>query len=162
MGIEPTTPCLQSRCSSQLSYVPRLGIPRTEPEHDTSQVGRAVHPLASDFEADAAIEAERVHVVGLDAEAEDFHPVAAIGGSSRRGELGRAHPSVGVPHRELIDPPDTSGECPTHRHTSNRARPLVASGQHCEFRDERRVVEKERPPLVDGRSVWPTTSVHIG
>ena len=22
MGIEPTTPCLQSRCSSQLSYVP--------------------------------------------------------------------------------------------------------------------------------------------
>ena len=23
MGLEPTTPCLQSRCSSQLSYVPR-------------------------------------------------------------------------------------------------------------------------------------------
>ena len=23
MGFEPTTPCLQSRCSSQLSYVPR-------------------------------------------------------------------------------------------------------------------------------------------
>jgi hypothetical protein len=22
MGFEPTTPCLQSRCSSQLSYVP--------------------------------------------------------------------------------------------------------------------------------------------
>jgi hypothetical protein len=22
MGLEPTTPCLQSRCSSQLSYVP--------------------------------------------------------------------------------------------------------------------------------------------
>jgi hypothetical protein len=25
MGLEPTTPCLQSRCSSQLSYVPELG-----------------------------------------------------------------------------------------------------------------------------------------
>ena len=25
MGLEPTTPCLQSRCSSQLSYVPRAG-----------------------------------------------------------------------------------------------------------------------------------------
>ena len=25
MGIEPTTPCLQSRCSSQLSYVPVRG-----------------------------------------------------------------------------------------------------------------------------------------
>ena len=24
MGIEPTTPCLQSRCSSQLSYVPEV------------------------------------------------------------------------------------------------------------------------------------------
>ena len=24
MGLEPTTPCLQSRCSSQLSYVPGL------------------------------------------------------------------------------------------------------------------------------------------
>jgi hypothetical protein len=23
MGLEPTTPCLQSRCSSQLSYVPK-------------------------------------------------------------------------------------------------------------------------------------------
>jgi hypothetical protein len=26
MGLEPTTPCLQSRCSSQLSYVPE-GLP---------------------------------------------------------------------------------------------------------------------------------------
>ena len=25
MGLEPTTPCLQSRCSSQLSYVPERG-----------------------------------------------------------------------------------------------------------------------------------------
>src|SRR5437762_707700 len=25
MGLEPTTPCLQSRCSSQLSYVPEFG-----------------------------------------------------------------------------------------------------------------------------------------
>jgi hypothetical protein len=24
MGLEPTTSCLQSRCSSQLSYVPRF------------------------------------------------------------------------------------------------------------------------------------------
>ena len=24
MGLEPTTPCLQSRCSSQLSYVPEV------------------------------------------------------------------------------------------------------------------------------------------
>ena len=24
VGVEPTTPCLQSRCSSQLSYTPRL------------------------------------------------------------------------------------------------------------------------------------------
>ena len=28
MGLEPTTPCLQSRCSSQLSYVPVMGPPR--------------------------------------------------------------------------------------------------------------------------------------
>ena len=25
MGIEPTTPCLQSRCSSHLSYTPKSG-----------------------------------------------------------------------------------------------------------------------------------------
>ena len=25
MGLEPTTSCLQSRCSSQLSYAPELG-----------------------------------------------------------------------------------------------------------------------------------------
>ena len=30
MGLEPTTPCLQSRCSSQLSYVPE-GPPHTSP-----------------------------------------------------------------------------------------------------------------------------------
>ena len=24
VGVEPTTPCLQSRCSSQLSYTPRI------------------------------------------------------------------------------------------------------------------------------------------
>ncbi len=29
MGIEPTTPCLQSRCSSQLSYSPEAGEGRT-------------------------------------------------------------------------------------------------------------------------------------
>ena len=29
MGLEPTTPCLQSRCSSQLSYVPWPGDKRT-------------------------------------------------------------------------------------------------------------------------------------
>ena len=29
MGLEPTTPCLQSRCSSQLSYVPWLVLRRT-------------------------------------------------------------------------------------------------------------------------------------
>ena len=28
MGLEPTTPCLQSRCSSQLSYVPEWGVVR--------------------------------------------------------------------------------------------------------------------------------------
>ena len=28
MGIEPTTPCLQSRCSSQLSYVPEASLRR--------------------------------------------------------------------------------------------------------------------------------------
>ncbi len=28
MGLEPTTPCLQSRCSSQLSYVPEMGCPK--------------------------------------------------------------------------------------------------------------------------------------
>ena len=28
MGLEPTTPCLQSRCSSQLSYVPEWGLLR--------------------------------------------------------------------------------------------------------------------------------------
>ena len=27
VGVEPTTPCLQSRCSSQLSYTPMLGSP---------------------------------------------------------------------------------------------------------------------------------------
>jgi hypothetical protein len=26
MGLEPTTPCLQSRCSSQLSYVPWTAV----------------------------------------------------------------------------------------------------------------------------------------
>ena len=29
MGFEPTTPCLQSRCSSQLSYVPEVVGQRT-------------------------------------------------------------------------------------------------------------------------------------
>ena len=27
VGVEPTTPCLQSRCSSQLSYTPMLVVP---------------------------------------------------------------------------------------------------------------------------------------
>ena len=27
VGVEPTTPCLQSRCSSQLSYTPKLCSP---------------------------------------------------------------------------------------------------------------------------------------
>ena len=30
VGVEPTTPCLQSRCSSQLSYTPESGC-----EYDT-------------------------------------------------------------------------------------------------------------------------------
>ena len=30
MGIEPTTPCLQSRCSSQLSYSPVTDLRRRE------------------------------------------------------------------------------------------------------------------------------------
>jgi hypothetical protein len=34
MGLEPTTPCLQSRCSSQLSYVPVFG--HTTSAHGTS------------------------------------------------------------------------------------------------------------------------------
>jgi hypothetical protein len=46
MGLEPTTPCLQSRCSSQLSYVPlRSSMPRSreEPggELDVNDVGGA-------------------------------------------------------------------------------------------------------------------------
>ena len=33
-GLEPPTPCVQSRCSSQLSYVPRPVAPgRTLPEY---------------------------------------------------------------------------------------------------------------------------------
>ena len=77
MGIEPTTPCLQSRCSSQLSYVPVLGIPRMEPDHDTGldarhgrpiSLRRAVHPLASDVEPDTAVEPERRGILRLDVE----------------------------------------------------------------------------------------------
>jgi nitroreductase len=35
MGIEPTTPCLQSRCSSQLSYVPGKGSLFCQPERQS-------------------------------------------------------------------------------------------------------------------------------
>ncbi len=45
MGLEPTTPCLQSRCSSQLSYVPdsmgRKSLPGLEP----SQPGTPSAPI---------------------------------------------------------------------------------------------------------------------
>ena len=37
MGLEPTTPCLQSRCSSQLSYVP---WPATRPNRALAAVSR--------------------------------------------------------------------------------------------------------------------------
>ena len=55
MGLEPTTPCLQSRCSSQLSYIP-LGRSETvdgcawwdwpvcgwsPPSHPSSRIGEA-------------------------------------------------------------------------------------------------------------------------
>jgi hypothetical protein len=37
MGLEPTTPCLQSRCSSQLSYVPLPGGQRTGPAEQAAK-----------------------------------------------------------------------------------------------------------------------------
>jgi hypothetical protein len=35
MGLEPTTPCLQSRCSSQLSYVPERQEATRPPGNDS-------------------------------------------------------------------------------------------------------------------------------
>ena len=37
MGLEPTTPCLQSRCSSQLSYVPLRAGSCGEPSCDATR-----------------------------------------------------------------------------------------------------------------------------
>ncbi len=38
-GLEPWTPCLQSRCSSQLSYIPKLLVLRLRSESFDSQIG---------------------------------------------------------------------------------------------------------------------------
>jgi hypothetical protein len=56
MGLEPTTPCLQSRCSSQLSYIP-LRIHRA----GSSQEGRSAVSLpATDRPAAAPIGDTRI------------------------------------------------------------------------------------------------------
>jgi hypothetical protein len=42
MGLEPTTPCLQSRCSSQLSYVPGIVLrPANDPQNPAHHDGTA-------------------------------------------------------------------------------------------------------------------------
>jgi hypothetical protein len=42
MGLEPTTPCLQSRCSSQLSYVPGIVLrPANDPQNLVHHDGTA-------------------------------------------------------------------------------------------------------------------------
>ena len=42
MGLEPTTPCLQSRCSSQLSYVPGIVLrPANDPQNPVHHDGTA-------------------------------------------------------------------------------------------------------------------------
>ena len=50
MGLEPTTPCLQSRCSSQLSYAPggllSVGASERGEEVDAVAVGVAEHGVA--------------------------------------------------------------------------------------------------------------------
>ena len=76
MGIEPTTPCLQSRCSSQLSYVPEGMSPdgnrhTIPPRRPVRSRPLAVHPLSRDVQTDTAIEAEGIGVLGLDTEADD-------------------------------------------------------------------------------------------
>ena len=40
VGVEPTTPCLQSRCSSQLSYTPMI--------LKNLVLGRGIEPLLQD------------------------------------------------------------------------------------------------------------------
>jgi hypothetical protein len=44
MGLEPTTPCLQSRCSSQLSYSPE----RERPGYVTASTIGTVTPFAGE------------------------------------------------------------------------------------------------------------------
>ena len=50
VGVEPTTPCLQSRCSSQLSYTPVFE--RTFSKKAVSRLllvlGRGIEPLLQD------------------------------------------------------------------------------------------------------------------
>ena len=54
MGLEPTTPCLQSRCSSQLSYVPEGTIVPTGGDGIRATC-RAVDRVGVDVDGDAAV-----------------------------------------------------------------------------------------------------------
>ena len=82
MGIEPTTPCLQSRCSSQLSYVPEgMSLKRDwytiPPAQRVRSSTLAVNPLTSNIHADAAIQPEGIRILGFDAEADHARLLAA-------------------------------------------------------------------------------------
>ena len=74
MGLEPTTPCLQSRCSSQLSYVPeaftvvRLHLPFSPNRSPHRQRCDSVVPIATQPEAPLICGRPRHHHLPRDTE----------------------------------------------------------------------------------------------
>src|SRR3954454_4761308 len=65
MGLEPTTPCLQSRCSSQLSYVPEeaisVAVPSTGSARSSTTRRGAVGTVDASLEPRATPGRPRMH-----------------------------------------------------------------------------------------------------
>src|SRR5207247_2264313 len=99
MGLEPTTPCLQSRCSSQLSYVPVCSQHATEPaSHPLVKTLSATTPAAaagSPHEERGDRAGSRQHEAGHVDDRADLH---AVGSDDRdRDRAATAHAASAAP-----------------------------------------------------------------
>ena len=111
---------------------------------------RTVDPLANDLEADAAIQAQRIGVLGLDAEADQLRLLLAEA-SARFDQGGPAETDVASRRRntELRYPTDVAAEHPPEGAPCDRAVAVVAAHDHHEVGIEPRADENRRAPLVD-------------
>ena len=97
MGLEPTTPCLQSRCSSQLSYVPTK----------VARIGGEVNRLRR-----TTAPGSRISRHAFSASCTCRVPGRHGRGPAVRRASGRAGALTPVGHPELVSDRDRGRECP--------------------------------------------------